>query len=43
MPEKWLYFYDTHFQQKEKVKNICIYVNSSMVLCYSSTVGTQDL
>lgn len=35
--------------QKEESKNICIYVNSSIILCYSSTVrhsrplGTQPL
>ena len=38
MPEKWLYFYDAHSTKRKKVKNICIYVNSSIILCYSSTV-----
>lgn len=35
--------YDTYFHKRKKVKNICIYVNSSIILCYSSTVRHSRL
>ena len=49
MPEKWLCSYDVYSTKGRKVKNIYIYVNTSIVLCYSPAVtlsrplGTQPL